>query len=123
MVLFRALGWLLLALAIAAAVQDVLIWWAEGAFRLLALGDMWARLDYGSLSASQTYLSEHVSSRGWLWVALPFLRLPALPVFLVLGLLCLWIGQQGGEGRRGVAPSTVVGGSRRPRRRRSRGLS
>ncbi len=38
MVLFRALGWLLLALAVGAVVYDCLTWWSEGAFRLLARG-------------------------------------------------------------------------------------
>ena len=72
----------------------------------------------------QTYSIEHVSSRGWIWLALPFLRLPAIPVFLILGLFRLWIGQRGGDGRRGgLADPGVVGGSRRPRRRRGRGLS
>ena len=51
------------------------------------------------------------------------LRLPAIPVFLVLGLFLLWIGQTGNDGRRsGGRPSGFAVGSRRPRRRRGRGL-
>jgi hypothetical protein len=124
MVLFRPLGWLLLAMTVAAAVQNGLTWWSEGIFRFLALGDLWAHLDYGSLAATQTYLIGHVSSHGWAWGVLPMLRLPAIPVFLILGLFCLWLGQPGGEDRRGgLGNASFVGGSRRPRRRRSRGLS
>ena len=124
MVLFRALGWLLLAMTVAAAVQNGLTWWSEGSFRLLALGDLWAHIDYASLAATQAYLTQHVSSHGWAWGALPLLRLPALPVFLVLGLICLWIGQPAGESRRPVLGEVGFGnGSRRPRRRRGRGLS
>jgi len=123
MVLFRALGWLLLAFAIAAAVQDALVWWSEGVFRLLTLGDLWVRLDYASLAATQAFVGERIASRGWQWIAMPLLGLPTVPVFVVLGLLGLWKGQPGGEGRRSGAPSAFVGGTRRPRRRRSRGLS
>src|SRR5580700_2708253 len=71
MVLFRALGWLLLAMTVAAAVQNGLTWWSEGTFRFLALGDAWAHVDYGSLAAIQAYLVQHVSSHGWAWVVLP----------------------------------------------------
>ena len=49
-VLFRALGWLLLAMAIAVAVQDALAWWTKGSFHLLGLGELWSRLDIRSLS-------------------------------------------------------------------------
>jgi hypothetical protein len=123
MVLFRALGWLLLAMTVAAAVQNGLTWWSEGTFRFLALGDVWAQVDYGSLAATQAYLVQHVSSHGWAWVVLPMLRVPAVPVFLILGLFSLWIGQPAGEGRRGgLSAAGVVGGTRRPRRRRGRGL-
>ncbi|MBS0540320.1 MAG: hypothetical protein JSR47_16255, partial [Proteobacteria bacterium] len=58
MVLFRALGWLLLVLAIAATVHNGLIWWSERAFRLLTLGDLWGRLDYGSFSAVQAFFTD-----------------------------------------------------------------
>jgi hypothetical protein len=123
MVLFRALGWLLLVMTVATAVQNGLTWWSEGAFRFLTLGDVWAHLDYGSLSGIQAYLTLHVSAHGWSWGAMPLLRLPALPVFLVLGLFCLWIGQTGGETRRSSGrPSGFAVGARRPRRRRGRGL-
>ena len=43
MVVVRGLGWLLLALAVAAIVHDGLIWWSEGSFHLLGLGDLWSR--------------------------------------------------------------------------------
>jgi hypothetical protein len=124
MVVFRALGWLLLAMTVAAAVQNGLTWWSEGVFRFLTLGDVWAHIDYASLAATQTYLTEHVSSHGWAWVGLPTLRLPAVPVFLILGLFSLWIGQPAGESRRAVLGEVGFGsGTRRPRRRRGRGLN
>ena len=78
MVLFRALGWLLLAMAVAAVVYDGLTWWSEGAFRLLALDELWSRLDLDSLDRAQSVLQRHLSAALWLWIALPILRLPAL---------------------------------------------
>ena len=50
MVLFRALGWLLLAMAVGAVVYDGLVWWSEGVLRLLPLGELWSRLDLDSLN-------------------------------------------------------------------------
>ena len=37
MVVFRGLGWLLLAMAVAAVVHDGLAWWTEGSFHLMQL--------------------------------------------------------------------------------------
>lgn len=126
MVLFRALGWLLLAMTVAAAVQNGLTWWSESAFRVLTLGDLWAHLDYGSLARTQAFFTRHVSAHGWTLAVRPVLGLPAVPAFLIIGLFCLWIGGRAstGEGRRGRRrEGGFVGGSRRPRRRRSGGLS
>jgi hypothetical protein len=124
MVLFRALGWLLLVLTGAAAVQNGLTWWSEGNFRFLALSDVWAHLEYGSLAAIQGLATASGAARGWAWALLAALRLPAVPVFLILGLFLLWIGQRSPEGRRGGggASSSFAMGTRRPKRRRSRGL-
>jgi hypothetical protein len=122
MVLIRALGWLLLALTVAAAVQNGLTWWSEGGFRLLALSDVWGHVDYGSLAALQGYLTADDSSHVWAWGVASLVRLPAIPVFLILGLFSLWIGQPGGEGG-GLGEASFVGGSRRSRKRRSRGLT
>jgi hypothetical protein len=117
MVLLRALGWLFLALAVAAIVNDCLAWWAEGAFRLLPLGELWSRLDYGSLHRSEELVDQHVSNQLWRFVVMPALKAPALPVFTILGAILLWMGSRSG-GQRGVGGPTV--GSRPPRRRRGR---
>jgi len=118
MVVFRALGWLLLAMAVAAIVHDALAWWTEGSFRLLGLGDLWSHLDMRSLNDTQTAIQRHVSSALWFWLVRPVLMVPVLPAFLVLGIVLLWIGNRGG----GHADSGFIG-SRPPRRRRSRGIS
>jgi hypothetical protein len=121
MVLFRALGWLLLALAVGAVVYDVLTWWSDGAFRLLALGDLWSRLDLGSLTTVEGGLRRTLSGVLWTRLLLPILKIPALPTFAVMGVFFLWLG--GRIGSRGAADSGYLGMSRPPRRRRSRGLS
>lgn len=120
MVLFRALGWGLLALAVGAVVYDGLNWWSDGEFRLLTLGDLWSRLDFGSLNAAQTGLRHGLSAVLWAGLVLPILRIPALPTFVIMGGLCLWLGRRIGS----RAPErSFLGMSRPPRRRRSRGLS
>jgi hypothetical protein len=119
MVVFRAIGWLLLAMAVAAIVHDALAWWTEGSFQLLGLGDLWAHLDMRSLSDAQAAIQRGVSSALWFWIVRPLLMIPVLPAFLVLGLLFLWLGNRGGS----RPDSGFLVGSRPPRRRRNRGLS
>jgi hypothetical protein len=119
MVLFRALGWLLLAMAVGAVIYDGLVWWSEGVLRLLQLGELWSRLDVDSLSNAQSAVQRHVSVGLWNWVALPILALPALPMFVIAGTFFLWVGRRIGSR---AEPSFI--GSRPPRRRRPRsGLS
>ena len=62
MVLFRALGWLLLAMAVGAVVYDGLVWWSEGALRLLPLGELWSRVDLDSMNRTQTAVQQHLSA-------------------------------------------------------------
>ena len=119
MVLLRALGWLLLALAVGTVVNDGLSWWSEGAFRLLDMGGLWSRLDLGSLIAARARLQHVLSGTLWTELLLPILKIPALPAFVIGGMLCLWLGGRSG-GRTGEASFL---GMSRPRRRRSRGLS
>ncbi len=118
MVVFRALGWLLLAMAVAAVVHDGLAWWTEGSFRLLGLGDLWSRLDIRSLGDAQMAVQRHLSVVLWTWIVRPILLIPALPAFLALALLFFWLGN-----RPGGRPEEGLLASRPPRRRRSRGLS
>ena len=92
MVVFRVLGWLLLAMAVAAVVHDGLAWWAEGSFHLLGFGDLWSHLDARSLAYFQGAVQRHLSAVLWTWMAWPLLRVPVLPVFLVVGLVCLFVG-------------------------------
>ena len=116
MVLIRALGWLLLAMAVAAMVYDGLAWWSEGTFRLISLGDLWSRLEMGSLDAFQTTVERRVSVSLWSRILQPALRVSALPVFVGFGLVFLWLGRR----RESRPESGSIIGSRPPRHRRSR---
>jgi len=117
MVVFRALGWLLLAMAVAAVVHDGLAWWTEGRFHLLGLGDLWSHLDVRSLVDTQSAIQRHLSASLWTWLVRPVLLIPALAAFVVLGVIFLWLGSRAGEG----GEQGFVLGSRPPRRRRGRG--
>ena len=115
MVLFRALGWLLLAMAVAVVVHDGLAWWSEGSFRLFGLGELWSQLDIGSLDRAQGAVQRHLSGGLWTSVVGPVLTVPAVLAFFGLGVFFLWIGR----GRVAKAPAFI--GGDRPRRRRGRG--
>ena len=115
MVVVRGLGWSLLALAVAAIVHDALNWWSEGSFHLLGLGDLWTHIDMRSLGDTQSAVQRHLSGALWTWIIRPLLMIPALPAFLAVGLLLLWLGN------RSVGEPGFLGGSRPPRRRRNRG--
>ncbi len=119
MLLVRGLGWLLVALAVAVLVNDALSWWSEGGLRLSALGDLWSKLDPGSLGSTQVSVQRFANPGLWNWLARPVLATPALPVFLGIGLLLLWAGGLSSDGR--PEPGFVIG-SRPPRRRRRGGL-
>ena len=84
-------------MAVAAIVHDGLSWWPEGSFRLLGLGDLWSHLDVRSLGDAQDAVQHHVSAALWNWIVRPVLLIPALPAFVVVGLLFLWLGNRGGE--------------------------
>ncbi|MCF8532649.1 MAG: hypothetical protein K9G48_06575 [Reyranella sp.] len=118
MVVFRVLGWLLLAMAVAAVVHDGLAWSTDGTFRLLGLGDLWSHLDVRSLNGAQNAVQGFLSVSLWNWLVQPLLMVPSLLAFLVLGFIFLWLGARAG---RSVETGLFVG-SRPPRRRRSRGL-
>jgi hypothetical protein len=117
MLLVRSLGWLLLALAVAVGVNDILAWWAEAHLHLLSLGELWSKLEPGSLENTQRNVQRFANPGLWSWLARPVLAVPAIPVFLAIGLLLLWVGNRGdGRGEPGMIGTT------RPPRRRHRGL-
>jgi hypothetical protein len=121
MVLFRALGWLLLALALAVAVHDLLFWWSDGAFHPMTLRELWLQLDYASLQSLERFVARHLTPVLWTQLAGPILRLPVLPIFVIVGLLLIWLGQRREE--RSEPSGFILASRPRRRRRRSSSLS
>lgn len=115
--MFRALGWLLLALAVAVVVHDLLTWWSEGRYPFSTVGSLWSHLDPTSLGNTQASVRRPLSGALWTWLLRPVLAVPAVPAFLVLGLFLVWLGR-----REGGRPDAGFLMGSRPRRRRS-GLS
>jgi len=117
MVLVRALGWLLLALALAVAVHDLLFWWSDGKFHPMTTRELWLQLDYTSLQGLEGFVNRSLTPVLWSQLAVPILRWPVLPIFVIAGLMLIWLGQRRSE--RGE--SGFVLGSRPRRRKRARG--
>ena len=72
-----ALGWALIALALAALGYELWAALQAGAYRTIAAGELWFRLDAGSLNLSQAVIQRYVHP--WLWepAIVTLLRWPA----------------------------------------------
>jgi hypothetical protein len=91
--LFRLLGWLILGAALAVLVIDG--WaWLGGARKLTAAGELWYRLDAGSLNLAQAVTERYLFP--WLWnpAAVWVLLQPAIAVLGVLGLLIIFLARR-----------------------------
>jgi hypothetical protein len=90
----RIIGWTLLALALILISHEALKSLEGEEYRLIALGELWFRLDQtmgtGSLNVTQAFIQRYVWA--WLWegVIQNILTAPAWAVFGVPGLLLAW---------------------------------
>lgn len=80
---FRALGWILLFASIALLVDDSITALQTGSFRLVAAGELWYRLDAGSLNLLQSVVQRYISVWVWDTIFVPVLLAPALVVLFV----------------------------------------
>ncbi len=85
MIALRALAWLLLASAAAAAGRDGLFWFETGALDPLPLGQVWAWVHRDSLLLVEPALVRHVHPALWEWIVFPLLQSPAAAVAAILG--------------------------------------
>jgi hypothetical protein len=85
----RALGWILLFAGLAVLVDDSITALQTGSFRLVAAGELWYRLDAGSLNLLQSVIQRYVSSWTWDQIFVPVLLAPALVVLLVPSVILL----------------------------------
>ena len=83
----RWAGWLLVLLAVAAAVYDGLAALREGSYHVSSLGELWFALHRGSLGLAQEVVQRYLFP--WLWdpAIATLLTWPAVAVFGVPGVL------------------------------------
>ena len=75
-------GWILIALAVAALLLDAYETYVSGSFAPLAAGELWYRLDRGSLGLIQAVVQRYI----WPWLWDPaIVTLLTWPAFVVLG--------------------------------------
>jgi hypothetical protein len=61
----RAVGWVLVCLAVAALGYEVLLATAGGTWRMIAAGELWYTLDRGSLNFAQAITRRYVHPALW----------------------------------------------------------
>lgn len=71
------LGWILIALALAALGYEAWLALQTGAYRMVAAGELWFRLDVGSLNLSQAIVQRYVHPALWEPGIVTLLRWPA----------------------------------------------
>ena len=101
MVVVRFIGWILLAVAAALLGRDLLEAFQTGSLRAAALGEVWFKLDSGSLNALQAGVERYLSVRLWDAVFAPLLHAWAFVVPLLPGLLLVLPGRRRGAPRKG----------------------
>jgi hypothetical protein len=99
--LFRLIGWLFILFALAVLGLGAWYWSATGEFHLFATGELWYRLDPGSLNLMQAVTQRYVSP--WLWdqVVTPVLLQPAALVLALVGFVLLFLTRRRDRRRRG----------------------
>jgi len=87
----RIIGWVLLLAALAAAGYEAMAAINSGAWRPIALGELWYRLDRGSLNLMQAVIQRYIAA--WLWEPgiASVLRLPGWMAFGVPAVVLLWL--------------------------------
>tara|TARA_Y100001936_G_scaffold66076_1_gene64992 strand:- start:22818 stop:23132 length:315 start_codon:yes stop_codon:yes gene_type:complete len=93
-IVVRVIGYIFLVLAVAAAGYEAWQAVANGGWKMVALGELWFKLDAQSLSVSQAGIQRYVAP--WLWepVITTILLWPGWAVFGVPGLLLVWTGRR-----------------------------
>ncbi len=94
MIVFRWIGWILIALAIAAAGHEVIASISGGGYRPFAFGELWYIIHRASLNLVQAVVQRYISP--WLWDAViaTILLWPAWLVMGVPGLVIAWAARR-----------------------------
>ena len=97
----RYIGWILLALALTFISHEALNALEGEGYRLIALGELWFRLDQemgtGSLNVSQAFVQRYIWA--WLWegVIQNILTAPAWVMFGIPGAILAWVCRSRGR--------------------------
>jgi len=87
----RVIGWILLLAGVAAAGYEAFAAYQTGAWRPIAFGEIWYKLNVASLNAAQAGIQRYVSPTLWDPVITTILLFPAWAVPGVPGALLLWL--------------------------------
>ena len=77
MIIGRALGWLLIAVAIGCLGAELVTWVGGGGYAALALGSIWAKFSANSLVGFGAFVEKSISPALWHNVFVPVLGAPA----------------------------------------------
>ena len=83
MIVFRAIGWLLVLAALAALGWDIYLWIHEGHWAATPTGKVWYQISPGSLNLLQAVIERHIWKILWNPIVLTVLL---QPLWLVLGI-------------------------------------
>jgi len=92
--LFRAIGMIVLALAVVTAVLDLTRSIAVSSFVLTPFAVMWEGLSATSLQNAQLAVETYLHPYIWNPMITTFLQLPSWLILWLLAMLLLWLGQK-----------------------------
>jgi hypothetical protein len=101
---FRAIGWVLLAIAGTVLSYDLVRWIIEGHASLTDTGLLWRSLDSDSLQLAEAAISRYLHPFLWHPVMVSILLTPAFVVFGVVALVLLFLTRGRGRGRKNHGP-------------------
>jgi hypothetical protein len=87
MIILRVIGWILVIASVALFARDILTSIDAGTLILISAGELWFRLDNGSLNLMQAFTQRYVLPALWDPVIVTILLWPATMVLGIPGIL------------------------------------
>ena len=94
----RIMGWVLIAAALVLLGAQLVEWLEAGTYRVLALGEVWYRLDSGSLNLAQAVVQRYLHPALWDPVLITVLQWPGWLTAGVPGALLVVLYHRLGRG-------------------------
>ena len=110
--LFRGLGWILILIAAAIGVAEVVGFVRTGDRRVASIGELWFAIDPQGMNTTQAVIQRYIHATIWDGLRPILVSVPAFLLPLIFGVLLLVAARVGGGDEAAV--------SRRSRRRRGR---